>query len=168
MSSETQEPPERSCPMCGYRPLQGKFVRDEFDYGPEENRVRVVAEDVPVMACSQCGETLHGPDAARVWHLAICRTLELLTPEQIKAVREGLGKSPAAFARLTGIAEKTLSRWEAGRLLPTRALDRFLRLLQSVPGAVAVLEQLDAPTNGKAATGAFPPATAERSERTAG
>src|SRR5258708_3953412 len=110
MSSEKQELPERTCPTCGHRPLQFKYVRDEFDYGPEDNRVRVIAEDVPVMACSQCGEALHGPDAARVWHLAICRTLELLTPEQIKEVREGLGKDQATFARLTGINLKMLSR----------------------------------------------------------
>jgi putative zinc finger/helix-turn-helix YgiT family protein len=123
-----------------------KRIRDEFAYGPDDERVVIVAEAVPVLVCPQCGETLYGPEAAHVRHQAICRTLGLLTPEQIKSMRERLGKSQAEFAQLTGIGVATLSRWERGRLLQTRALDRYLRLLDVLPGAVPILESLNVPT----------------------
>lgn len=130
MIREQEEPRERRCPACGQGALVARVIRDEFEYGPEEDRITIVAEGVPVLECPACGETLYGPDAARVRHQAICRTLGLLTPEQIKGVREKLGKKQAEFAALTGIGVATLSRWEQGRLIQTRALDRYLRLLQ--------------------------------------
>jgi putative zinc finger/helix-turn-helix YgiT family protein len=130
MIREQKEQRERTCPSCGKGILVARVIRDEFEYGPEDDRITIVAEGVPVLECPACGETLYGPDAARVRHQAICRTLGLLTPEQIKGVREKLGKKQAEFARLTGVGVATLSRWEQGRLIQTRALDRYLRLLQ--------------------------------------
>ena len=35
----------------------------------------------------------------------------------------------AAFARVTGFGEATLSRWEHGAVIQNRANDRYLRLL---------------------------------------
>ncbi len=130
MILERKEQRERRCPSCGRGALVARVIRDEFEYGPEDDRITVVAECVPVLECPACGETLYGPDAARARHQAICRALGLLTPEQIKGVREKLGKKQAEFADLTGIGVATLSRWEQGRLIQTRALDRYLRLLQ--------------------------------------
>jgi DNA-binding transcriptional regulator YiaG len=42
---------------------------------------------------------------------------------------EGNNATAAAIDRLTGIGEATISRWERGRILPNRAMDRYLRLL---------------------------------------
>jgi DNA-binding transcriptional regulator YiaG len=155
-----QETQGRACPTCGHRPLELQHIRDEFDSGPDDNRVHIIADNVPVMACSQCGEKLRGPEAARVRHLAICRTLGLLTPEQIQKLRERLTKTPAEFARLTGIDAVTLDKLEHGRLLPSRSQDRYLRLLQIFPSAVGVLEQLeDRNGNGARENGTFPTVT---------
>jgi putative zinc finger/helix-turn-helix YgiT family protein len=132
----------RKCPTCGRQQLVPRLIREEFDYGPGEERVKVVAENVPVLVCEACQETLYGPEAARVRHQAICRALRLLTPDEIKTVRESLGKSQAEFAQMTGIGVATLSRWERGRLIQTRALDSYLRLLQALPEAVSLLESM--------------------------
>jgi putative zinc finger/helix-turn-helix YgiT family protein len=147
MIRELKEQRERRCPTCGQGTLVARVIRDEFEYGPEDDRITIVAEGVPVLECSACGETLYGPEAARVRHQAICRTLGLLTPEQIKGVREKLGKKQAEFAELTGIGVATLSRWEQGRLIQTRALDRYLRLLQWEEN-VQRLRNLEAGPNG--------------------
>jgi putative zinc finger/helix-turn-helix YgiT family protein len=120
-------------------------IRDEFEYGPDDERITIVAEAVPVLACPLCGEILYGPDAAAVRHQAICRALGLLCPTEIKTLRERLGPDQEAFARLTGIGVATLSRWERGRLLQTRALDRYLRLLDALPQAARFLETLQKP-----------------------
>jgi putative zinc finger/helix-turn-helix YgiT family protein len=154
-----KEQRERTCPSCGQGTLVARVIRDEFEYGSEEDRITIVAEGVPVLECPACGETLYGPDAARVRHQAICRALGLLTPEQIKGVREKLGKKQAEFAELTGIGVATLSRWEQGRLIQTRALDRYLRLLQWEEN-VQRLRDLEAGTIGMSP----PPLPAQETE----
>jgi putative zinc finger/helix-turn-helix YgiT family protein len=138
----------RLCPSCGQQTLVRQQIEDEFEYGPDDGRIKIVAHAVPVLVCQNpdCGETLYGPEAARVRHQAICSALGLLTPSQINALRERLGRNQAEFAELTGIGVATLSRWERGRLLQTRALDRYLRVLDALPQAVQVLETLQKPT----------------------
>ena len=144
MSAE-KEGQGRRCPSCGHQPLEARRIRDEFEYGPDDERITVVAEAVPVLACPACGEVLYGAEAAAVRHQAICRELGLLSPAEIKALRERLGPDQEDFARLTGIGVATLSRWERGRLLQTRALDRYLRLLDALPQASQILKTLQKP-----------------------
>jgi putative zinc finger/helix-turn-helix YgiT family protein len=148
MQADERVDEARRCPTCGQPTLQPRQIDDEFEYGPEGERITIVAHAVPVQVCqnSECGETLYGPEAAKVHHQAICAALGLLTPEQIKALRERLGPSQEEFAGLTGIGVATLSRWERGRLLQTRALDRYLRLLDALPEAIRVLKEAG---NGK-------------------
>lgn len=144
MQAEERVDEARRCPTCGQPTLQPRQIDDEFEYGPEGERITIVAHAVPVQVCQNpdCGETLYGPEAARVRHRAICAAMGLLTPEQIKGLRERLGPSQEEFAGLTGIGVATLSRWERGRLLQTRALDRYLRLLDALPEAAHVLERV--------------------------
>src|SRR5207302_1310425 len=143
MSATEKEGQGRRCPSCGYQPLEARQIRDEFEYGPDDERITIVAEAVPVLACPACGEILYGPEAAGVRHQAVCRALHLLSPAEIKALRERLGPDQEDFAWLTGIGVATLSRWERGRLLQTRALDRYLRLLDALPQAARFLKTLE-------------------------
>jgi len=130
------------CPACGRQPLERRYIHDEFDYGPEAERIRVVAEAVPVLTCPACEEIFYGPEAEQAHHRAICKALGLLTPEQIRGVRKRLGLNQEDFARLTGIGVATLSRWEKGRLMQTRSLDGYLQVLDAIPAAIRVLETL--------------------------
>ncbi len=129
------------CPACGRQHLENRVIRDEFAYGLEDDRVSVVAEAVPVLACP-CGEIFYGPEAEQIHHRAICKALGLLTPEQIRELRDRFGLSQQEFARLTGIGVATLSRWEQGRLMQTRSMDSYLQILNAVPNAIQALEKL--------------------------
>jgi putative zinc finger/helix-turn-helix YgiT family protein len=167
MSATEKEGQGRRCPTCGHQPLLARQIRDEFEYGPDGERITIVAEGVPVLTCPACGEVLYGPEAAAVRHQAICRALGLLTPAEIKAVRERYGPDQEDFSRLTGIGVATLSRWERGRLLQTRAMDRYLRLIDALPQAARFLETLQKPAQ-KATTFHLPPeAEAEARARAA-
>jgi putative zinc finger/helix-turn-helix YgiT family protein len=136
-------PEERiRCPVCGKGHLEQRVVTERFDYGEGKKKVRVVADNVPVQVCTHCQETFSGPKAGLIRHRAICRALGLLTPEEICAIRERLGLSQAQFAKLTDIGEATISRWERGRLLQNKAMDRYLRLLDRNPDNVRLLEEL--------------------------
>ena len=130
----------KSCPICHALALEGRVIDDRFQYLSEDGLISVLTRSVPVEVCGNCGEVLSGPVAAVLRHAAICETLGLLTPERIKAIREGFGLSQAQFSKLTGIGEATISRWERGRLLQNRANDRYLRLLSSLPDSMQVLQ----------------------------
>jgi len=133
MTQEQSRNTERRCPVCGAGKLHRRVVSERFTYDGDRGPILVEAKDVPMQVCDACGETFTGPDAARIRHHAICRALGLLTPEEIKALRERLGKTQQEFAELTGIGEATISRWERGRLLQNRANDNFLRLIAANP-----------------------------------
>jgi putative zinc finger/helix-turn-helix YgiT family protein len=126
-------------PICVHNDLQARVIRDEFDYGPDDERIRIVIDAVPVLVCPECGEVFYGHEAEHLHHLAICKAYHLLIPEEIEAIRERLGKPPEEFAELTGIDLEMLSRWEQGRLIQTRAHDNYLRILHASPEAVRVL-----------------------------
>jgi putative zinc finger/helix-turn-helix YgiT family protein len=119
----------RTCPSCGARALERELVRDRFEYGGEGDPVWVEADNVPVEVCRACGQQFSGPEAARIRHDAICRALGLLTPAEIRELRERFGMTQEQFADWTGIGVATISRWERGRWVQTRAHDRFLRTL---------------------------------------
>jgi putative zinc finger/helix-turn-helix YgiT family protein len=143
MTREPSRDASPRCPVCGKGRLKSQIVTERFPYEGDGARPFLIeAKDVPMQVCDACGETFSGPEAARIRHNAICHALRLLTPEEIKALREGLGKTQQEFAALTGIGEATLSRWERGRLLQNRANDNFLRLLASNPANLKLLQEL--------------------------
>jgi putative zinc finger/helix-turn-helix YgiT family protein len=104
--------------------------------------IRVEVANIPIERCIACGEEFTGPKAAQVKHEAICRALGLLVPDEIRRLRERLGLTQAEFSRLTGIGEATVSRWERGRLLQNRAMDRYLRLLGTDSKNMELLRRL--------------------------
>ena len=98
------------------------FTRDEeLDYDLGEETIKVLTRDVPVERCDSCGMIASGPAAAKVRHEAVCRAAGLLTPSEIKGLRERFGWSQQYLADLTDFGVATISRWERGRLLPNRS-----------------------------------------------
>ena len=142
MTQEGLRNTETRCPVCGAGKLNRRVIAECFTYDGDRGPILVEAKDLPIQVCDACGETFTGPDAARIRHRAICSALGLLTPEEIKALRERLGKTQQEFAELTGIGEATISRWERGRLLQNRANDNFLRLIAANPVNLKLLQDL--------------------------
>ena len=132
---------ESAAPGCPHKKLERRVIDEVFDYGLDDERIEVAAKGVPVMVCAACGEVFYGPEAEQSYHRAICAALGLLTPEEIKGVRERLGMTQEAFAKLTGIGVATLSRWERGQMMQSRAMDRYLKLISRLPEAAGVLEK---------------------------
>jgi putative zinc finger/helix-turn-helix YgiT family protein len=110
----------------------------------------VVAHNVPVEVCSNCAEVFSGPEAGRIRDEAIFRaqgpraaTEEVpLTATEIVQLRERLGFSQAEFAAFTGIGEASLSRWERGLLIPSKAHNRYLRLIRDNVENVRLLQAM--------------------------
>ncbi len=115
--------------MCGTLGLKTELIRDPFIYGAGSDAVELSAE-VPVHTCSHCSVSYTGEAAEIARHEAICRHLDVLTPDEIRALRVSHNMSRAAFARYTGFGEATLARWERREVIQNISSDRYLRLLQ--------------------------------------
>lgn len=61
---------------------------------------------------------------------------------ELMAARAACGLSQAEFARALGVSKRTLENWEQGRVEPTGAARRLLRLAASFPDTVTRLAGL--------------------------
>jgi DNA-binding transcriptional regulator YiaG len=90
-----------------------------------------------------------GPAAAKVRHEAVCRASGLLTPSEIKAIREKFGWSQQYLADLTGLGIATISRCERGRLLQNRSTNKVLQAIRDCETFREYLERLLASKTGE-------------------
>ena len=89
---------------------------------------------------------------------AVYRHHGLLSPWEIRAIRERRKLSRKAFAEITGLGEATIKRWETGAITQNRANDRYLRLLND-DSCWSALKRLVAPKSEP------PPARAASTQR---
>ena len=129
MSEMTRNGRRRRCPICGRGVLRPRLISEVFEYGEDGDTVLVRTQDVPIEDCDVCEESFSGPKAARIRHDAIGRALGLLPPQEVRAIRERLGRSLDGFAMLLGVKADRLAQWENGTAWQDRTADRLLRLL---------------------------------------
>jgi putative zinc finger/helix-turn-helix YgiT family protein len=116
------------CPMCGSTNVEARTRPERFVYGDGADAVELKAM-VPVSRCVGCGFSFSGEAADIARHEAVCAHLGVLAPQEILDIRQEYGLSRAEFARLSGIGDASLSRWENGLLVQNTANDNFLYLL---------------------------------------
>ncbi len=63
------------------------------------------------------------------------RIVQLMAPEQVRAIRKSVAKSPKEFERRFGIPARTIEGWEQGRQLDA-AHRVLLRVIEKSPEAV--------------------------------
>lgn len=129
-----------TCPDCGGHNFTTVQHNDAFEYGAGDSPETLHAR-VPVHCCDSCDFEFLGREGRLIKHEAVCRHLGLLTPTEIRSIRESHGMSRTAFAEVTGFGEGTLNRWENGSVIQNQEDDHYLRLLES-PG---ILRRLNDP-----------------------
>lgn len=117
------------CSQCGSGNVMTSFVEDSFTYGIGKDAMQLRAV-VPLRTCSDCGFQFLDSEAEDIQHRTVCQHLGVLTPQEIRALREDRGLSRAEFARLTRLGEATLARWERGAFIQNAAYDQLLYLLR--------------------------------------
>ena len=137
--------PKARCDVCGAIGVETELMRDPFIYGSGVNAVELTA-NVRVHTCSACGDSYTDDEADIAYDEAVCRHLGILTPAEIRAMRERYGLTRAEFAHLTGFGKATLGRWERGEVTQNRSADRYLRLLLD-PKVMRRLQTLEEPTS---------------------
>ena len=115
------------CPTCDSTQTHTETAHHKFKYGSGDAAVELTCQ-LPVRVCTNCGGRFIDGVGEMVRHEAVCRHLNCLTPAEMNHIRENVG-TQAAFAELTGIGEASLSRWETGASMPSKAYDNYLYLL---------------------------------------
>ena len=123
---------ELLCPMCGNSGITTSSNHIAFKFGSEDTFAELKT-DVPVRRCETCDFDYLDKEAERLKHNTICRHLGVLSPNEIRQIRNDLEMTRAEFAEVTGIGEASLNRWENGLNIQTHAYDRYLRLSAARP-----------------------------------
>ena len=116
------------CPDCESHESHTELVNDVFEYGAGNDRVELRVS-LPVHVCADCRGEFLSDIAEALRHNAVCNHLNLLTPTEIKEIRDRLTLSQAGLAELSGVGVASIGRWESGKILQTRGNDKLLRLL---------------------------------------
>ncbi|HOW18590.1 MAG TPA: helix-turn-helix domain-containing protein [Phycisphaerae bacterium] len=127
------------CPKCLRKSVNPTRIPYEAQI-KHDGRLYVV--DVPalnVAKCDACGELVLDNRADEQITDALRKQLGLLRPDQIRSRREALNLTQKELADRLGIASETVSRWETGALVQSRAMDNLIRLYFTLPEVRAVL-----------------------------
>lgn len=130
--SRDRAAPVHSCPQCGSA-ADTRMHQHTFRYGHGESAADI-AVLLPLRRCAMCGFEYLDHEGEQAKHDALCRHLGVLTPGEVRGLRERHGLSRTQFARLTGLGAASLNRWENGLGIQSAANDRYLRLLASPDG----------------------------------
>ena len=99
--------------------------------------------DMPGWYCDASGESIHTSEDMKVSDRALNRlkaaTEGLPLPEEIKRIRVKLGLTQEAAGELIGGGPRAFQKYEAGDLLPSRAIGSALALLDHDPAGLSVL-----------------------------
>jgi putative zinc finger/helix-turn-helix YgiT family protein len=127
-----RRPHEDACFECGtiMRPHRGRL---DLPVNGEKMAVTGIAH----LRCPKCGEGILSLEAARELslraHAAYRERFGLLSPNEIRSIRVKYGLTQSQLAKLLRLGDNTLSRWEAGRIVQSAAMDLLLRLLRDLP-----------------------------------
>jgi putative zinc finger/helix-turn-helix YgiT family protein len=119
------------CPNCS-----NKMERSAGDHKYRESGLdNILLQGIELFSCS-CGEKLVSIPCVPELHTFIGKNLlrksSTLSGKEIRFLRKNIGLSAKLFAEKLGIDKATVSRWEHGKQIPTRAHDHFIRLVYSI------------------------------------
>jgi|WetSurMetagenome_2_1015567.scaffolds.fasta_scaffold339533_2 putative zinc finger/helix-turn-helix YgiT family protein len=137
--SEQGKPFPWKCPECGKKEVRPAVVAHASEIRHDGRLYTVKVPKLRVPKCGACGELVFENDADEQIASALREQLGLLSPEEIRGNRDKLGLSQRELAEHLGVAVETISRWETGALITSRAMDRYLRLYFTVPAARSAL-----------------------------
>jgi len=103
-----------------------------------------ITVDMPGWYCDASEESIHTGEDMKVSDRALnrlkARAEGLLEPEEIRRIRKKLGINQGIAGELIGGGPRAFQKYEAGDLVPNRAVSSALQLLDRDPAGLAVLK----------------------------
>jgi HTH-type transcriptional regulator/antitoxin MqsA len=126
------------CPETG-APMRRDTRPMKFDYKRQS-----ITVDMPGWYCDTSDQSIHSGKDMKVSDRALnyMKALDegLLSPADIRRIRTKLGLSQAAAGEIIGGGPRAFQKYEAGDLLPSRAISSALLLLDHDPKGLRVLK----------------------------
>ncbi|MDK2814582.1 MAG: hypothetical protein PWP18_495 [Thermoanaerobacter sp.] len=131
---------KKFCPVCGTE-RETKVIEKEEISTVRGDEIKALAK---IRVCSVCGEELFDEELEeenihKVYDI-YRKKHGILSPEEIKSIRESYGLSQRAFAKLLGIGEASIARYETGAL-PEKSLSNMIMLLKDPKNMEKLLEK---------------------------
>jgi HTH-type transcriptional regulator/antitoxin MqsA len=127
-------------PVC---PKTGASMRRDVRLMTLEYKGASLTFDMPGWYCETSDESIHTGDDMKVSDRALNRLKAvrdgLPAPEEIRRIRVKLGLTQEQAGELIGGGPRAFQKYEAGDLLPSRAIGSVLALLDHDPSALSVL-----------------------------
>jgi len=104
------------CPSCDE--VRDVIIKTEIESYPVKNEPTEI--EAQVTYCKHCGEQIWNeeldPENLKTAYRKYRVEHGLLQPEEIKSIREKYALTQTAFAKILGLGEKTIARYETGSL----------------------------------------------------
>ena len=104
------------CPSCGEE--KDFIIKNEKEAYPVKNELTEI--EARITYCRHCGDQIWNdeldPENLQAAYRKYRTDHGLLQPEEIKAIREKYALTQTAFAKILGLGEKTIARYETGSL----------------------------------------------------
>ena len=140
------------CPVCGANELE--LARERRQVAADDGTT--LEFDDEFTRCRKCGVDHYTRDqslASSRARASVLRAYEgLLSPQEIRAIRDHLGYTQAQLEQVLGVGRKTVVRWEKGTVRQSRLADRFLRALAANPNIVVYDTAVSASANAIASS----------------
>lgn len=134
-----QRPFPWHCPKCRNKEVRPVVVAYRCDMAHDGRLYAVEVPQLTVPQCGHCGELVFNYPAEEQIRRALRTQLSLLTADDIRAARTSLQLSQKELAERLGVAEATISRWETGAQIQSRAMDNLLRVFFALPQVRSLL-----------------------------
>jgi putative zinc finger/helix-turn-helix YgiT family protein len=121
--------------------------------------------DLAIPTCRNCGDQLFTAESDDRIIAALRAQIGLLTPQEVLTQRSGLDLTQQEMAEQIGVAKETISRWETGALIQSRAMDNLMRLFFGSEDVRRLLRERFKPAPPLATNRVFKHVSVERYER---
>jgi len=132
------------CHECRQKTVQPVREKRSLDAKYDGRMYTLEIPDFPVNRCTNCGAASRDVESDEAISRALRDHLGLLHPQEIRANREALGLTQEQLGDALACAAESLSRWENGMIVQSRAYDRALRAYFHLPELRRFFEMLPA------------------------
>lgn len=154
MTLERTKPFPWRCPACAKKAVQPAEVAYTARVKHDGRLYEVEVPALHCARCESCGELVLGADSDEQIVRALREELRLLQPDEIRSQREALGLTQKRLGERLGVAQETISRWESGLVIQSRASDNLMRLYFTQSGVRDALAERERELASAAPAGA--------------
>jgi len=132
------------CPICDKGTLKKEVVSEPFEYKGQ----KITIPDYIKYRCNKCGEAIvdNGTlrESGKILKDFKRKVDGLLPAAEIRSIRKRLNLSQEEMAEIVGGGLKSFARYETGQVCQSRGMDNLLRILDSYPFTLNVIQKQEA------------------------